>query len=153
MKNPVTRKLLGMLLVALQFALVALLLWPPVVLSATAFVLLAAGAALGLWTLLHNRIGNFNIRPVPKENGKLVTSGPYRFIRHPMYTAVLLMMAAFVVAGDTVRLACWLLLLAVLWIKSSLEEIMLTQKFPEYDAYRQTVGRFLPKLSGHGKTP
>ena len=46
--------------------------------------------ALGLWALSANRPGNFNIRPEPKTDGQLVQTGPYRWIRHPMYTAVLL---------------------------------------------------------------
>ena len=55
-------------------------------------VLLLAGVsvALAVVTLLYNQPGNFNIRPTPKTWGTLVTSGPYHWIRHPMYTSVLL---------------------------------------------------------------
>ena len=49
----------------------------------------AAGALLGLWALSCNRPGNFNIRPTPRAGGQLVQQGPYRWIRHPMYTAVM----------------------------------------------------------------
>ena len=55
-----------------------------------ALVPLALSALLGVWTLAWNRPGNFNIRPEPKAGGQLVTGGPYRLMRHPMYTAVLL---------------------------------------------------------------
>ena len=39
------------------------------------------GAVVGVWALASNRPGNFNIRPVPREGGRLIRSGPYRHIR------------------------------------------------------------------------
>src|ERR1700674_1641909 len=95
--------LTGRLLVAAQFGLIAWLIWPftPQVWSPTALALLACSIALGVWTLAHNRLGNFNIRPEPKASGGLVTSGPYRFVRLPMYSALLFFAASEVVAyGD-----------------------------------------------------
>ena len=141
---------MSLFLVVIQLALVVLQVLPyPVVLplSATTLVTLSAGAFLCGWTLFFNRIGNFNIRPEPKENGRLVTSGPYRFVRHPMYTAVLLLMAAFVSVDDEpLKIVYWVLLLVVLWIKSSVEEKMLIRKFPDYADYMHKTGRFLPRL-------
>jgi len=127
---------MSMLLVAIQFVLILLLLfpWPAALLSShVAMAALAAGVVLGLWTLYFNRIGNFNIRPEPKTGGRLVTNGPYRFIRHPMYTAALLLMAPFVfTSDDAIKIFYWVLLLAVLRVKSSLEEKLLTRQFSEY---------------------
>lgn len=141
-----------MLLVALQFALILLLAFPlPLAMlsSAAAMLLLAAGVLLGLWTLCFNRIGNFNIRPEPKPGTTLVTTGPYRYVRHPMYVAVLLVMAPFAfLSGEPVRIVFWFLLLAVLWKKSSVEERVLMQRFDGYGRYRESTGRFLPRLSG-----
>ncbi len=70
--------LIGRLLVATQFALLAWLIWPltPQRWSLAALLLVGCAAGLGLWTLIHNRPGNFNIRPEPKASGRLVTSGP-----------------------------------------------------------------------------
>jgi protein-S-isoprenylcysteine O-methyltransferase Ste14 len=48
------------------------------------------GIGLGIWAILSMRIGNFNIAPDPLIRSKLVKSGPYRLIRHPMYLALLL---------------------------------------------------------------
>jgi protein-S-isoprenylcysteine O-methyltransferase Ste14 len=144
------------LLVAIQFALILLLVLPfqlalPTVAS---MVILVAGALLGTWTLLFNRIGNFNIRPEPKDGGRLVTNGPYRYIRHPMYTAVLLSMAAFAFLTDEpLKVFYWVLLLAALWIKSSVEEKMLMGQFPDYASYMQNTGRFLPILPRTRKLP
>ncbi|MBS1186388.1 MAG: Isoprenylcysteine carboxyl methyltransferase [Burkholderiaceae bacterium] len=141
----------GRLLVATQFALIGLILvnWQPAYsLSWPGMVALAAGAALGIWTLFFNRIGNFNIRPEPKPGSHLITNGPYRTVRHPMYTAVLLLCAAPALSvGTLYQAACWLLLLAVLWKKSSVEEDLLRQQYPDYAAYAATAGRFLPRMN------
>ena len=51
------------------------------------FLILPLGVLLGLWALSSNRLGNFNIRPVPRAGGTLVQQGPYRWIRHPMYAS------------------------------------------------------------------
>ena len=145
---PATLNLMSRLLVAIQFALIMLLVLPlsaEMSISYAALVTLAAGASLGVCILFFNRIGNFNVRPEPKKNGKLITTGPYRFIRHPMYTSVLLLMAAFAFFGDDlIKIFYWVLLLGVLWLKSSIEEKMLMRQFSEYEKYMLRTGRFLP---------
>ena len=86
------RNRIGSLLVALQFGLMVVLptLAAPTVLKGgipiSAILLAISSMMLFVWTLLHNRLGNFNIRPTPKSCGQLITTGPYRLIRHPMYT-------------------------------------------------------------------
>jgi len=137
----------GRLLVAAQFALIAWLIWPltPQVWSPLALALLVFSILLGVWTLLHNRPGNFNIRPEPKASGRLVTGGPYRYMRHPMYSALLLFAAAEVAAyADAWKLITWLLLAAVLLGKTVLEERGLREKHADYAAYARRVRRFVP---------
>jgi protein-S-isoprenylcysteine O-methyltransferase Ste14 len=137
----------GRLLVAVQFALIGWLIWPltPQAWSPPALALLGCAMALGLWTLFHNQPGNFNIRPEPKTSGRLVTGGPYRYLRNPMYSAVLLFAAAEVVAyADMWKIACWLLLALVLLAKVMLEERALRALFPGYAAYAKRVRRFIP---------
>lgn len=102
---------------------------------------------LGIWTLRHNRIGNFNVHPEPKAAGLLVTSGPYRYVRHPMYVALLLFGAAVCFFyRDAWKIACWLVLALVLWAKSILEERALRRHFADYVGYAQRVRRFIPGL-------
>jgi protein-S-isoprenylcysteine O-methyltransferase Ste14 len=139
--------MIGRLLVAAQFALLAWLIWPltPQRWSLPALILAACAASLGLWTLFHNRPGNFNIRPEPKASGRLVTGGPYRYMRNPMYSALLLFAAAEVVAyADLWKTACWLALAVVLLAKAMLEEQGLRERFPHYAAYARHVRRFIP---------
>jgi protein-S-isoprenylcysteine O-methyltransferase Ste14 len=145
---------LGSVLVALQFGLMALV----VVLAGPAFLRGAApagawavgwcGVVLGLWALSANRPGNFNIRPLPKPGGQLVQAGPYRWIRHPMYTSILLAALAGGLGADAgqrpaVAGAC-AALAAVLWFKSGLEERWMLGQHPAYADYRQRTRRFLP---------
>jgi protein-S-isoprenylcysteine O-methyltransferase Ste14 len=139
--------LAGRLLVAAQFALIGWLIWPltPQAWSPPALALLACAVALGLWTIVHNRPGNFNIRPEPKATARLVTSGPYRYLRNPMYSAVMLFAAAEVVAyADPWKIVCWIVLALVLFAKALLEERYLRALFPDYDTYAKRVRRFIP---------
>ena len=147
----IARDRLGMALVAAQFVLMgtlALLAAMPFLqgrASLPAWALAAAGVLLGLWTLTHNRPGNFNIRPTPREGGHLVHSGPYRWIRHPMYTAVIACGAACAwAAGSAAAWATAAALVAVLAIKAHFEERWMLQWHPGYAAYRRRTRRFLP---------
>ena len=136
------------LLVAAQFGLIALILafgaFP--LHSPLAGIIGAGGALFGAWTLLHNRPGNFNIRPLPKSDGLLVTDGPYRWVRHPMYVALLLAMTSFNLAAPGLHAgwAALFALLAVLAAKARLEERLLRVSFPAYAEYAARTPGFLP---------
>lgn len=133
-------------LVALQFLLMGLVAARarPADFGTAFTVLLAAGSAVGLWALWANRPGNINIRPEPKEGGRLVTHGPYRLVRHPMYLAVLLFTAAFAAAGDAWQWALWVALAAVLYAKARREERGLALVHPGYADYRARTRAIIP---------
>lgn len=138
------------LLVAAQFGLIALILAFGALPhhSLPAAVTGAAGALLAMWTLLHNRPGNFNIRPLPKPDGALVTGGPYRWIRHPMYSALLLVCVSVTLPAPGFHPG-WSALVAlavVLGIKARFEEDLLRARFPAYAEYALRTRRFLPGL-------
>lgn len=134
------------LLVAMQFALMAIVVMraSPGNASPAGAVLLAASAFVGLWALASNRPGNFNIRPEPKEGGRLVTHGPYRWVRHPMYLAVLLFTAAFATAGDAWQWAALAALAAVLLAKARREERGMALAHPGYADYRARTRAIVP---------
>jgi protein-S-isoprenylcysteine O-methyltransferase Ste14 len=137
-------------LVALQLGLIAVIVfgtgwpvspraWP------LAIFLLAMSVVLFTWTLGHNHPGNFSVFPEVRRSAQLVTSGPYRWVRHPMYTAVLLGAAAFVAVDASVwRIGAWFALVAVLLAKAAREEDYLREFFPEYAAYSAHTRRFIP---------
>ncbi len=114
----------------------------PVLAGAGAVVWLA-GCLFGVWGVWNLRYA-FSIEPQARQ---LVTSGPYRFARHPIYTAYLLQYAGILLVTPSVGFALLLLVwyeLAVLRVR--FEEGVLAQAFPEYGQYRLRVGRFLPAL-------
>lgn len=147
---------LGVLLVAAQFVLIGLIAWKAgpffqaLQASALAWAVLVAGIALGVWAIATNRPGNFNIRPTPKVGGVLVTAGPYAWIRHPMYSAILLMGLAGVYGVDTPGRVlvgtAFFALAAVLWAKARLEENWMARCHPDYTAYCAGTARFVPWL-------
>lgn len=148
-KDP--RQLPSLLLVMLQFGLLAVLaaLAVPAVLVLAipmlAWGLAAAAVLLAVWALGCNRLGNFNIRPIPKADGVLVTHGPYRWMRHPMYTAFLLGAAALAwTAGLLLAWLAWCVLLAVLVIKATLEERWMREQHRSYADYSAQTKRFMP---------
>jgi protein-S-isoprenylcysteine O-methyltransferase Ste14 len=93
------------------------------------------------WTLA----GNWSSDVRFKRGHELLQTGPYRFVRHPIYTAILLM--CFAPAIQSGQLHCWLgaLLMGIgFWIKLKQEETVMLQHFPEYGAYRKRVKALVP---------
>ncbi|MEF9943576.1 MAG: isoprenylcysteine carboxylmethyltransferase family protein [Burkholderiaceae bacterium] len=139
-------------LVGLQFALLAVILAstaPSAIARGWVFALplFALGTVLGLWALGYNKIGNFNIRPEVRDGAELVTRGPYRRLRHPMYTALLLMAAGLVAIDPRLaRMALFGALFLVLDTKARREEVLLTARFPQYLAYKTKAARFFPGI-------
>lgn len=145
------RNRIGSVLVALQLGLMVLLptLAAPTVLKGNmpigTSLLAAVSLALFVWTLVHNRLGNFNIRPTPKSWGMLVTTGPYKQIRHPMYTSMLLGAASLALMSDPLLgWSAWSALALVLVVKSNLEERWLNEVHPGYSSYHRESKRFIP---------
>jgi protein-S-isoprenylcysteine O-methyltransferase Ste14 len=127
------------------FLVYAIPLFPRRELSLTAemvsTVLILLGSAAAVVALL--RLGrSFSMMA---EARRLVTSGPYRWVRHPLYVA-----EELAVIGIFMQfLSLWTALLLALQIAFQLrrmhnEEVVLTQTFPEYAAYRQQTARLIP---------
>lgn len=107
--------------------------------------IVALGLALGAWALTANRPGNFNIRPEPKDGARFVTGGPYRWIRHPMYAALMIAGAGFCVGyGTPWRWAALVALSAVLHLKADVEEAAMTARHSGYADYVRRTKRIVP---------
>ncbi len=144
----------GWSLVAVQGALLVGLIslsgrddWPtPPWLHSVGTALVAAGLVVvavggtGLGRLL-------TATPVPKDGGALVTDGLYRWVRHPIYTGVLLIVGGLVApSGRWLTLALGSLTVAFFFGKSSWEEQRLAETYDGYSAYQQATPRFFPRL-------
>lgn len=93
---------------------------------------------------------SFTPNPVPRAEATFVAHGIYQWIRHPMYSAVLVCAIgwAFAFGGAWHYLLCFILLV-FFWLKSNVEERWLLNAHPQYAKYRLNAGRFLPKFR-HG---
>lgn len=104
-----------------------------------------AGLLLMLWArviLGGNWSGGVNL----KQDHELIMRGPYRFVRHPIYSGLLLMFLGWAIWGGYVRdFVGWALALLLLWIKASAEEKLLTQHFGGgYREYKARVKALVP---------
>jgi protein-S-isoprenylcysteine O-methyltransferase Ste14 len=113
----------------------------------TGVLLTAAGVAVAFWARWH--LGaNWSGTVTLKEDHELIRTGPYRAIRHPIYTGILLALLGTVVAQGEVR---GLIAIAIFWlsfyIKAQREESFLRQEFGErFDEHAKRTGMFLPKI-------
>lgn len=105
------------------------------------------GIGLGVWSIMKIGARRVTLRPDVRPETQLVTAGPYRMIRHPMYTALLLFAGGFVFTPlEPWKAIAWLVLLCALIVKSRIEEQQLNEAFPEYAAYQNRSWRFVPYL-------
>jgi protein-S-isoprenylcysteine O-methyltransferase Ste14 len=151
----------GELLVVIQIALVALFVFTPVwpdlrsgelyrqltVVRWSALIIgMAIGAILGIG-------GSIGIRryltplPYPVEENRLVDTGLYALVRHPLYSAQLFAAAGWTIY--TLSLSHLIVTIAAYIFfshKASKEETWLTERHPEYREYAKKVGKFAPKI-------
>ncbi len=87
---------------------------------------------------------SFGIMPQART---LVRSGPYRFIRHPLYVGEIVAFGGAILAGFTIaKLGIFLLLVAIQSYRAVQEEKVLDATIPEYAAYKASTRRFIPRV-------
>ena len=143
----------GWLLVLGQFFLLALIVLLPTGNAWTVPPGLARAGQIGVWlgigimVIAAPTLGRgLTATPVPNEHARLRTSGMYRFVRHPIYSGLLLFALARTVASGNLWTATACLALVVLInAKARWEESRLVQRFPDYGAYSRRTPRFVPR--------
>ncbi len=134
----------------LGYALMVLALVPLVFLrgifapSPFVIVVQVLAVALMVWARITFGSRSFHFAADPTQGG-LVTTGPYRFIRHPIYTAI----AAFALAGVVANVSLFnLSLMVVLAIgigtRIYCEERLIVNEYPEYVDYVKRTKRVIP---------
>lgn len=134
-------------LVFLQFLLIGLIvLFSKGFISNTfAIIIFIIGLLIGIWALSHNQLGNFNIQPKLKEGSTLITTGIYKYIRHPMYLSVITTMFAFVLStANLLEILFFISLLLVLILKAKREESLWIEHDEEYARYKERTKLFIP---------
>jgi protein-S-isoprenylcysteine O-methyltransferase Ste14 len=107
--------------------------------------LATAGVLLACWSR-HILGRNWSSVVQIKQDHELIDSGPYRYIRHPIYTGLLLAFAGSALkVGDLRGLLAVAIVLASFWRKLRLEERWLTERFgSSYTAYMQRTKALVP---------
>ncbi len=133
--------------VGVQFVCLALILSTGPWLAKTPGLLFLElfGGFLGMWAIWTMKLRNLSALPDIKANSPLQTGGPYQWIRHPMYTALLLLMLALVCEEFSYwRGLMWVVLLVDLFLKLRYEEVLLAKNFPEYPEYQNRTHKLIP---------
>ena len=109
-----------------------------------------AGVGLGIWSGVYLGRG-LTPSPLPNGSTELVVKGPYAFVRHPMYSAVITLSVGITFkSGSVAVLVATVALVALFAVKARWEEAQLVLAFPGYEQYMEAKGRFLP---GIGRKP
>ncbi|MBU6390230.1 isoprenylcysteine carboxylmethyltransferase family protein [Patescibacteria group bacterium] len=106
--------------------------------------LTVAGVAFAVWARFH--IGrDWSSYPTLKEDHRLVTSGPYRFVRHPIYTGMLLAISGSALAAGPFWLIVFAGALVVFIFRIRAEERLMLSQFPDtYPAYQARTEKLIP---------
>lgn len=103
------------------------------------------GLLLAFWAVYEMRISRLSVLPDLQAGSSLVTSGPYKIIRHPMYTSLFLVYTPLTLETPSFYKYLFFCLLAVvLFAKITYEEKQLAQNFPEFKNYQNNSYILLP---------
>jgi protein-S-isoprenylcysteine O-methyltransferase Ste14 len=95
--------------------------------------------------------GSIQIAPEPRVGGQLVTRGVYRRLRHPIYTAIVVLVVGLFLRKPTVPMAIvGAFVIVFLVVKARFEETLLLARYPEYAEYRRRTLGIVPWL---GRSP
>jgi protein-S-isoprenylcysteine O-methyltransferase Ste14 len=85
--------------------------------------------------------------PHPLSGARLITDGPYRRVRHPMYGGLVLAAIGWAALSASPP-TCFLAILTFVFfdLKSRREEAWLSDQFPDYDRYREHTRRLIPSI-------
>jgi len=116
------------------------------ILSAIGALLFACGIALAVWARLH--LGrNWGMPMTQRAEPELVTSGPYRFVRHPIYSGLLIAMLGTALVDNLLGLIVVAVLVAYFYSSGIVEERNLAATFPKaYPKYRSRTKMLIPFL-------
>ncbi len=147
-------KLTSYIFVTIQLIIFAVLIFLPsssnfnlAYLEYFARALLVIGLAICLLAIWQLRNYSLTALPAPVDNAKLLTKGLYRYVRHPIYTGVILAFLGVALGSENIlKIILWAMLVLFFYVKSKYEESLLCKQFPGYKEYQKTTGRFLPKI-------
>jgi protein-S-isoprenylcysteine O-methyltransferase Ste14 len=115
-------------------------------LAGVGLALWAAGLGLAVWARLY--IGrNWGMPMTRRENPELVTTGPYRYVRHPIYSGIILAFIGTALATTLAALIAAVVMAGVFIFSATREERFLAKEFPDtYPEYKARSKMLIPFL-------
>jgi protein-S-isoprenylcysteine O-methyltransferase Ste14 len=135
--------------VFVQFSAILFILFSGAIWPSNHFFLIPElfGFVLGIWSVFVMRKSVLSVMPDPDPSAILIKSGPYRIIRHPMYSALFLVLIPLVINHYTITRLIVLASFTVNQVfKIRYEEKLLKNKWPEYVDYMLKTWRIIPFL-------
>ena len=119
--------------------------WWGLALQAAGMLLIAGSLALHWWARSHLR--QFYVEDVQFQDGQsLVASGPYQYVRHPVFTSFFLVAIGLLLVNPALTTLLMLVYVCVDFPRAAhREEELLAEKLPDYTDYMERTGRFVPK--------
>ncbi len=145
--NSRKKHILAQLTVVVQFSCLGIFLitGPWFANSILLIIIESAGILLGIYAIYSMRWYNLKISPEVKKDAVFVTYGPYRYIRHPMYAAILLAFVPLIISyPNLLRIITGGILLTDLLFKLHFEEELLRKHFSNYETYQRTTKKLFP---------
>lgn len=137
-----------------RWTVLAWRLWPP---SPAAYwigvALVIAGLAFAIWARVRLG-GNWSGTVTVKQGHELIRSGPYAYVRHPIYTGLITALLGSSIASGTVHAVIGLAIIVAAFVrKSRIEEEFMRETFPgEYPHYSTEVPALLPFTRPRGSS-
>ncbi len=134
--------------VVLQFSIISLLVLVEPLFSDYIIGAFIQGLSIciGFWATFHLNKSRLSIFPSPKTGVQLIQTGPYKFIRHPMYFCLLVFFLPQIFNGDGIYAIIYLSLIVTLELKSSYEEQRLKEEIQSYSTYIQSTKKIIPLI-------
>ncbi len=134
-------------LVGVQFLAIFVIMIPKNSIMITSFwwVCLLIAMVTALWIFTHNRVGNFNVVPEIRDNAQLIVTGPYRFVRHPMYSSLILFILGIVLWHfNWVNVLFLLIMIVAVSLKAFKEERLWSNFHKDYLDYKAKTKMIIP---------
>jgi len=138
-------------LVAGQMILIALLaspisqLYQGSALDTFGVLLIGIAVAIATWAFSSMQSGTFTVLPEPTSGASFTQAGPYKHVRHPMYSAVIIGgLGATLCHADVVSVVQLMMLIVLLVVKLQREERYLTTRYATYEHYRTHTKALVP---------
>lgn len=136
----------GWVFVIIQFlCILFLIIYQPIFELSVYSYIRVFSILLALWAVVESRKGKLGILPKVLNGSSLITTGPYKLIRHPMYTSLLIFFSAGLIQKPTIlNSIVYAILFLTLMLKVEYEESLLIKAYSEYKEYKNKSHRLIP---------